>query len=82
MSDNFWSVPDHIWAYDCARYMTGQDLPIGLMTDLDDMERYAFEMGGSIQSRQIVATAIVMYRKVKTLEVRVAELEKQLESKE
>ena len=50
------------WIHECARGMLAvDDLHLDLRNYLDEIEMYANLAGGSIQSRQIVAMALVNY---------------------
>ena len=50
------------WIHDCACEMLDvHELNLELRNYLDDIEMYADSVGGSIQSRQIVAMALVNY---------------------
>ena len=59
-----------------------KDLPLDLRNYLDDIEMYANLVGGSIQSRQIVALALVNYMDHKALLGKIKELEERLEHEE
>ena len=60
------------WLHDVALAMLNdygaKELPIDLRTFLDEVEESANLLGGSIQSRQIVAVAIATFRRLKKLE--------------
>jgi len=65
--------------HDYAREMLGQEeLPLDLRNYLDDIEMYANLVGGSIQSRQIVAMALVNYMDRRAFLNKVEELEERL----
>tara|TARA_R100001086_G_scaffold244368_1_gene174097 strand:- start:119 stop:349 length:231 start_codon:yes stop_codon:yes gene_type:complete len=50
------------WIHNCALEMLSlEELPLDLRNYLDEIEMYANLSGGSIQSRQIVAVALVNY---------------------
>ena len=50
------------WIHDCALEMLRlEELPLDLRNYLDEIEMYANLVAGSIQSRQIVAVALVNY---------------------
>ena len=50
------------WIHECARGMLSvDDLHLDLRNYLDELEMYANLAGGSIQSRQVVAMALVNY---------------------
>jgi len=65
-------VAQHKWLHEAALAMLNdyraKELPIDLRTFLDEIEESANILGGSIQSRQIVALAIATYRRLKKLE--------------
>ena len=60
------------WLHDVALAMLNdvnqKELPIELRTYLDDIEESASLLGGSIQSRQIVALAVATFRRLRNLE--------------
>lgn len=60
------------WLHDVALAMLNdygaKELPIDLRTFLDEVEESANVLGGSIQSRQIVALALATFRRLKKLE--------------
>jgi hypothetical protein len=60
------------WLHDVALAMLNnvnqKELPIDLRTYLDDIEESASLLGGSIQSRQIVALAVATFRRLRNLE--------------
>ena len=60
------------WLHDVALAMLNdvnqKELPIDLRTYLDEMEESASLLGGSIQSRQIVALAVATFRRLRNLE--------------
>lgn len=60
------------WLHEAALAMLNdvnqKELPIDLRTYLDEVEESANLLGGSIQSRQIVAVAIATFRRLKKLE--------------
>ena len=58
------------------------DLPLDLRNYLDEIEMYANLAGGSIQSRQVVALALVNYMDKKELHNKINELKEELESKQ
>lgn len=50
------------WIHQCACGMLSlEELPLDLRNYLDEIEMYANLAGGSVQSRQIVAMALVNY---------------------
>ena len=56
------------WIHECARKMLAvDDLHIDLRNYLDEIEMYANITAGSIQSRQVVALALVNYMDRKAL---------------
>ena len=65
------------WIHECAIGMLKlEELPLDLRNYLDEIEMYANLAGGSIQSRQIVALALVNYMDRKASLKRIKELEK------
>ena len=55
-------MAQQFWIHDCAcDMMQVKELPLDLRNYLDDIEMYANFMKGSIQSRQVVAMALVNY---------------------
>jgi|TARA_R100001530_G_scaffold136340_1_gene116569 hypothetical protein len=60
------------WLHDVALAMLNnvnqKELPIDLRTYLDEIEESASLLGGSIQSRQIVALAVATFRRLRNLE--------------
>ena len=60
------------WLRDVALAMLNdvnqKELPIDLRTYLDEIEESASLLGGSIQSRQIVALAVATFRRLRNLE--------------
>ena len=60
------------WLHDVALAMlkdvNQKELPIDLRTYLDEIEESASLLGGSIQSRQIVALAVATFRRLRNLE--------------
>ena len=60
------------WLHDVALAMLNdvnqKELPIDLRTYLDEMEESASLLGGSIQSRQVVALAVATFRRLRNLE--------------
>jgi hypothetical protein len=65
-------VAQQKWLHDVALAMLNdvnqKELPIDLRTYLDEMEESASLLGGSIQSRQIVALAVATFRRLRNLE--------------
>jgi len=65
-------VAQQKWLHDVALAMLNdvnqKELPIDLRTYLDDIEESASLLGGSIQSRQIVALAVATFRRLRNLE--------------
>ena len=66
------------WIHECAlgMYNIAHDkkediLPKDLHNFLDDVEMYANATHGSIQSRQVVAIAMVAYRRIRKMELEV-----------
>tara|TARA_R100001244_G_C5093132_1_gene116893 strand:- start:105 stop:386 length:282 start_codon:yes stop_codon:yes gene_type:complete len=56
------------WIHECARRMLDvDDLHLDVRNYLDEIEMYANLAGGSIQSRQVVAMALVHYHDRKEL---------------
>jgi len=67
------------WIHECARKMLGvDDLYLDLRNYLDDIEIYANLAGGSIQSRQVVAMALVNYMDRKAFLNKIEDLEERL----
>lgn len=63
------------WIHDCARGMLDvDDLHIDLRNYLDEIEIYANLAGRSVQSRQVVAMALVHYHDRKELKSEVRRL--------
>ena len=63
------------WIHECARGMLAvDDLHIDLRNYLDEIEMYANLAAGSIQSRQVVAMALVQYHDRKELKSEVKRL--------
>ncbi len=60
------------WLHDIALAMLNdyraKELPIDLRTFLDEVEESANVLGGSIQSRQVVALTLATFRRLKKLE--------------
>ena len=60
------------WLHDVALAMLNdvnqKELPIDLRTYLDEMEESESLLGGSIQSRQVVALAVATFRRLRNLE--------------
>ena len=60
------------WLHNVALAMLNdvnqKELPIDLRTYLDEIEESASLLGGSIQSRQIVALAVATFRRLRNLE--------------
>jgi len=64
------------WIHDCACEMLSvEELPLDLRNYLDEVEMYANLAGGSIQSRQITALALVTFLDRKTLLKKIENLE-------
>ena len=65
-------MPQQKWLHEAALGMLNdyrvKELPIDLRTLLDEVEESANVLGGSIQSRQIVALTLATYRRLKKLE--------------
>jgi hypothetical protein len=65
-------VAQQKWLHEAALAMLNdyraKELPIDLRTFLDEIEESANVLGGSIQSRQIVALALATFRRLKKLE--------------
>jgi len=65
-------VAQQKWLHDVALAMLNdvnqKELPIDLRTYLDEIEESASLLGGSIQSRQIVALAVATFRRLRNLE--------------
>ena len=69
-------MPIDVWIHECARGMLSLDeLPLDLRNYLDELEMYANLAGGSIQSRQIVAVALVNFIDRKTILSKIEKLE-------
>ena len=67
------------WIHECARGMLSvDDLHLDLRNYLDELEMYANLAGGSIQSRQIVAMALVNYMDRKAFLNKIEDLEERL----
>jgi len=67
------------WIHECARGMLSvDDLHLDLRNYLDDLEMYANLAGGSIQSRQIVAMALVNYMDRKAFLNKIEDMEERL----
>ena len=55
-------MAQQFWIHDCAKGMMGvEELPLDLRNYLDELEMYANIMKGTIQSRQVVARALVNF---------------------
>ena len=74
------------WIYGLAKQMLGKDAlsqedkcGIQLRDYLEDIETFANLVNGSIQSRQVVALALVHYLDRKTLMRKIAQMEKDIE---
>ena len=64
------------WIHDCACEMLGvHELHLDIRNYLDEIEAYANLVGGSIQSRQTVAMALVHYMDRKAFLNKIEELE-------
>ena len=73
-------MPLQYWIHDCAMEILGVDeLHLDLRNYLDDIETNAGLVKGSIQSRQIVALAIVNYLDRKELIRQIKLLQKDIE---
>jgi len=59
-----------------------EELHLDFRNYLDEVEMYANLEGGSIQSRQVIALAIMHYLDRKSMSKRIEDLEKRLEDKE
>tara|TARA_R100001244_G_C5114017_1_gene121852 strand:- start:225 stop:473 length:249 start_codon:yes stop_codon:yes gene_type:complete len=57
------------------------ELPLDLRNYLDDIDMYAYRAGGIIQSRQIVALALVNYLDRKAYLKRIKDLEEEVHKK-
>jgi len=69
-------MAQQFWIHDCALKMLElEELPLDLRNYLDDLEMYANLAGGSIQSRQIVAMALVNYMDRRAFLNKIADLE-------
>jgi hypothetical protein len=67
------------WIHECARGMLSvDDLHLDLRNYLDELERYANLAGGSIQSRQIVAMALVNYMDRRAFLNKIEDMEERL----
>ena len=72
-------MPIDVWIHECARGMLSLDeLPLDLRNYLDELEMYANLAGGSIQSRQVVAMALVNYMDRKAFLNKIEDLEERL----
>ena len=70
------------WIHECAMGMLKiEELPLDLRNYLDEIEMYANLAGGTIQSRQIVALALVNYLDRKTYLQRIKTLEDEVHKK-
>jgi len=74
------------WIYGLAKQMLGKDAlsqedkcGIQLRDYLEDIETFANLVNGSIQSRQVVALALVHYLDRKTLMRKIAQMEKDID---
>tara|TARA_R110000737_G_scaffold236982_1_gene249371 strand:+ start:90 stop:362 length:273 start_codon:yes stop_codon:yes gene_type:complete len=68
------------WIYSLARKMLGKKkLDIQLTDYLEEIETFADLAHGSIQSRQVVALALVNYLDRRELQKKVSKLEKDIE---
>ena len=68
------------WIHDCALQMLHlEELPLDLRNYLDEIEMYANLVAGSIQSRQIVAMALVNYMDRKAFLNAIDELKERLQ---
>jgi hypothetical protein len=64
------------WIHDCAcEMLCVKELPLDLRNYLDEVEMYANLAGGSIQSRQITALALVTFLDRKTFLKKIEDLE-------
>ena len=67
------------WIHDMACAMLSlEELPLDLRNYLDEIEMYANLAGGSIQSRQIVAIALVNFMDRKTFLNRIEDLKERI----
>ena len=67
------------WIHECARGMLYvDDLHLDLRNYLDEIEMYANLAGGSIQSRQVVAVALVHYHDRQAFLNKIEDLEERL----
>ena len=68
------------WIYSLARKMLGKEkLDIQLTDYLEEIETFADLAHGSIQSRQVVALALVNYLDRRELQKKISKLEKDIE---
>ena len=76
-------MPLDFFIHECARSMLGVDeLHLDFRNYLDEIEMYANLEHGSIQSRQVIALAIIHYLDRKSMLKRIEDLEERLEDKE
>ena len=76
-------MAQQFWIHTCALEMFQlEELPLDLRNYLDEIEMYANLAAGSIQSRQIVAIALVNYMDRKEFLNKIADLEEKLEHEE
>jgi hypothetical protein len=75
------------WIYGLAKQMLGEDAlsqedeyGIQLRDYLEDIETFANLVNGSIQSRQVVALALVHFLDRKTLIKKIAKMQKDIEN--
>jgi hypothetical protein len=67
------------WIHDMACAMLSlEELPLDLRNYLDEIEMYANLAGGSIQSRQVVAIALVNYMDRKAFLNKIGDMEEML----
>ena len=63
----------------CACDMLGiKELPLDLRNYLDDIEAYANLMGGTIQSRQVIGAALVVYMENQDLKKEIEKLKRDI----
>ena len=75
-------MPIDTWIHGTAEGVLGvSDLPLDLRNYLDEIEMYANLAAGSIQSRQVLALALVNYMDKRMLLDKIKELEKRLDEK-
>ena len=75
-------MPIDSWIHGTAEGILGvKDLPLDLRNYLDEIEMYANLAAGTIQSRQVIALALVNYMDKKMLLDKIKALEDELHKK-